>query len=232
MGEMITIPTPGGGGDFKAYAAWPEGGKGPGLVVIQEIFGVNEGVRRKCDDFARAGFLALAPDLYWRLKPGVTFDPDDPQQLQDAIAFVQNFDRDSSMVDIAATIALLRSAPNCTGKVGAVGYCMGGTLAYLASTRTDVDASVGYYASFVETLLDESPAIKTPLVMHIPVDDFFVGPESQRAVHQGLDPHPLVTLYDYPGADHGFAEFGNRRNPEVAALADARTLQFLESQLK
>jgi carboxymethylenebutenolidase len=231
MGEMIAISKAPGEADFKGYLARPEAGRGPGLVVIQEIFGVNEGVRRKCDAFAEAGFVALAPDLFWRLDPGVTFDPDDPQQLQDAIALVQTFDRDAGVRDIATTIALLRADLDCTGKVGAVGYCMGGTLAYLASTRTDVDASVGYYASFVETLLDESASIKAPLVLHIPVDDFFVGPESQRMMHKGLDANPLVTLHDYQGADHGFAEFGKRRNEAAATLADARTLAFLHKYL-
>ncbi len=116
--------------------------------------------------------------------------------------------------------------------VGCVGYCLGGKLAYMTATRTDIDASVGYYGVMIDQMLRESHAIARPLMLHIPTNDGFVSPEAQKAMHEGLDDNPRVTLYDYPGLDHGFAtEMGNRRNEEGAQLADSRTAAFFAENL-
>ncbi|MGZ8997663.1 MAG: dienelactone hydrolase family protein [Allosphingosinicella sp.] len=229
---MIDVPTLEGGANFKSYLAEPEGDPRGAIVVIQEIFGVNLGIRRKCDHWASLGYLALAPDLFWRLEPGVELDPDMPDQFRQALELMQRFDQDQGVADIEAVIREARRRLGEGGKVGAVGYCLGGRLAFMTSTRTDVDASAGYYGVGLDNLLHEKNAIARPLLLHIAGDDHFVPKDKQTAIHQGLDDHPRVTIYDYPGEDHGFAaEMGKRRSEEAARLADQRTEAFFEEHL-
>jgi carboxymethylenebutenolidase len=121
------------------------------------------------------------------------------------------FDQDEGVRDIEATIRAARARLPEGGKVGVVGYCLGGRLAYMVAARTDVDASVGYYAVGIPGLLGEKDAIANPLMLHIAGADHFVTPDQQRSMHEGLDGHKRVTLHDYPGEDHGFAaEMGKR----------------------
>jgi len=229
---MIDIETLERAERFHAYCAEPDGSPKAAVIVIQEIFGVNEGIRRKCDHWASLGYLALAPDLFWRLQPGVELDPDVPDQFQQALGLMGKFNQDQGIRDIEATIKAARQRLGATGKVGCVGYCLGGRLAFMTSTRTDIDASVGYYGVGIDNLLREKHAISRPLMLHIPTADHFVGPEVQQAMHEGLDDHPKVVLHDYAGLDHGFAaEMGNRRNEEGARLADGRTEAFFAEHL-
>lgn len=218
------------GHEFQAYVARPDNPRGA-IVVIQEIFGVNAGIRRKCDKLAGDGYLALAPDLFWRLQANVELDPDVPEEFRQALGLMGRFDQDQGVRDIEATIRYARNSEGCA-KVGAVGYCLGGRLAYMTAARTDVDASVGYYAVGIDSLLREKHAIAHPLMLHIAGADHFVTPEAQKAMHEGLDDHPKVTLCDYPGLDHGFAtENGRRRNAVGAELADQRTAEFFAKHL-
>lgn len=228
----ITIQELGGDKSFTAYLAEPSGTPKGAVVVIQEIFGVNQGIRRKCDHWASLGYLALAPDLFWRLEPGVELDPDVPEQFQAALKLMGRFDQDQGISDIEATIRAARARLPAGGKVGAVGYCLGGRLAFMTAARTDIDASVGYYAVGVEGLIGEKHAIARPLMLHIAGADHFVLPPAQKAMHDGLDDHPRVTLHDYPGEDHGFAtEIGKRRSDAAAKLADGRTEAFFAQHL-
>ena len=229
---MIEIGTLEGEGSFSAYVAEPASSPRAAIIIIQEIFGVNAGIRRKCDGWAEKGYLALAPDLFWRLQKGVELDPDVPDQFQEALRLMGKFNQDQAVRDIEATIREGRKWLGTGGKVGCVGFCLGGRLAFMTSTRTDIDASVGYYAVGIDGLLHEKHAIARPLLLHIAGADHFVGPEIQRAMHDGLEGHPKVTLYDYPGEDHGFAaEMGKRRSEEAARLADSRTEAFLAQHL-
>ncbi|HSQ96196.1 MAG TPA: dienelactone hydrolase family protein [Croceibacterium sp.] len=231
MSDTVSISTLAGDGRFDCYTARPAAKPRAAIVVIQEIFGVNAGIRRKCDRLAEDGYLALAPDLFWRLQPNVELDPDIPEQFQQALGLMGQFDQDMGVKDIAAAIEYARDSENCA-KVGVVGYCLGGRLAFMTAARTDADACVGYYAVGVDNLLREKDAIANPLMLHIPTGDHFVGPEAQKAMHEGLDDHPMVTLCDYPGLDHGFAtEFGQRRNEKGATLADRRTGEFFAKHL-
>lgn len=222
-------------GDMNAYIATPSTPTKAAILVVPEIFGVNEGIRRKCDGWAAKGYLAVAIDIFWRFAPGVELNPDIDAELNEAFGYFQRYDANDGVIDIEAAIKAIRQglgghAP--VAKVGLVGFCLGGRLAYMAATRTDIDAAVGYYGVMIETMLDESHAIANPLMLHIPTADHFVGPEAQAAIHAALGGHPKVTLHDYQGLDHGFAaEMGNRRNAAGAQLADGRTEAFFAEHL-
>ncbi|QUL37280.1 dienelactone hydrolase family protein [Erythrobacter sp. JK5] len=231
MTETVSIPTLSGDAQFSAYVARPAGGAKAAIIVIQEIFGVNPGIRQKCDKLAAEGYLAVAPDLFWRLEPGVELDPDVEQEFERALDLMGKFDQDQGIRDIEATIHHIRRDMGIT-KVGCVGYCLGGRLAYMTAARTDIDASVGYYGVGIDGLLREKHAIAHPLMLHIPTEDGFVDKDTQAAMHEGLDDHPKVTLHDYEGLDHGFAtEVGKRRNEQAAQLADRRTSAFFAANL-
>lgn len=239
MGEMVKINALGGDAMFPAYMAAPAGAATAAIIVIPEIFGVNPGIRQKCDRLAVDGYLAVAPDIFWRFAPGVELNPDVEAELQEAFGYFQTFAEtqgsDSAVMDIEATIHAIRdglSGQAPVQKVGCVGYCLGGRLAYMAAARTDISASVGYYGVMIDQILNESHAIANPLMLHIPTADHFVGPEAQTAIHAGLDGHPKVTLHDYEGLDHGFAtEMGDRRDDAGAKLADSRTAAFFAEHL-
>lgn len=224
------IPALDGEGQIPAYVARPDADGARAVIVIPEIFGVNAGIRRKCDDWAAQGYLAIAPDIFWRFAPGVELDPDVEAELQEAFGYFGQYDADDGVRDIEAAIRWARTQG--ADKVGAVGFCLGGRLAYMTAARTDIDASVGYYGVMIDQMLNESHAIARPLMLHIPTADHFVGPEAQAAIHAGLDGHPKVTLHDYQGLDHGFAATnGNRRDEAGAALADQRTRDFFAEYL-
>lgn len=231
MTTTITIDALDGEGSFTAYRADPAGTPRAAIIVIQEIFGVNAGIRRKCDTLAEAGYLALAPDLFWRFAPGIELDPDIEMEMQQALGLMGKLNQDAAIRDIEAAIRTARAATG-GGKVGVVGYCLGGRLAFMTAARTDVDASVGYYGVGIDGLLGEKHAIAHPVLLHIPEEDHFVDKAAQQRMHAGLDDHPKVTLCDYPGEDHGFAtEFGKRRSEESAQLADRRTAEFFAEHL-
>lgn len=231
MAESAQIPTLDGNGTIPAHLARPAGTPKAAVIVIPEIFGVNAGIRGKCAKWAALGYLAVAPDIFWRFAPGVELDPDVPEQLNEAFGYFQRYDPNDGVYDIEATIKWLRAVQGVE-KVGCAGYCLGGRLAYMVAARTDIDASVGYYGVMIDQMLGEAHGIARPLMLHIPTADHFVGPEAQAAIHAGLDAHPRVTLYDYAGLDHGFAaEMGNRRDEAGAALADGRTEAFLKEHL-
>ncbi|MEO0462583.1 MAG: dienelactone hydrolase family protein [Pseudomonadota bacterium] len=231
MTETATISTLDTDASFSAYIARPATAPKAAIVVIQEIFGVNTGIRQKCDKLAAESYLAVAPDLFWRLKPGIELDPDVEPEFNEALDWMGKFDQDAGIRDIQATIDHVREAEGIA-KVGCVGYCLGGRLAFMTATRTDIDASVGYYGVMIDGLLGEKDAIANPLMLHIPTEDGFVDKATQAAMHAGLDDHPKVTLHDYEGLDHGFAtEIGQRRDEDAANAADGRTSAFFTLHL-
>ncbi|MDE1468134.1 dienelactone hydrolase family protein [Aurantiacibacter sp. D1-12] len=231
MSETASISTLSGDNTFSAYVARPDGQAKAAVIVIQEIFGVNAGIRQKCDKLAANGYIAIAPDLFWRLQPGIELDPDVETEFQQALGWMGKFNQDQGVRDIQATINFAREQSRGK-KVGAVGYCLGGRLAFMTAARTDIDASVGYYAVGVDGLLGEKEAIANPLMLHIPTEDGFVPAEVQKVMHDALDDHTKVTLHDYEGLDHGFAtEIGQRRDETAANLADSRTSAFFAEHL-
>lgn len=230
MPTNTSAPTLSGEGEIPLYVAKPDGDAKAAIIVIPEIFGVNSGICKKCDDWAALGYIAAAPDIFWRFAPGEEHDADVEEQFNKALENMGQYDADTGVKDLAAVIDYLRGQG--TSKVGAVGFCLGGRMAYMMAARTDVDASVGYYGVMIDQMLDESKAIANPLMLHIPTADHFVGPEAQAAIHEGLGNHDKVTLHDYSGLDHGFAAAGGSRRDETgAALADERTADFFAAHL-
>jgi carboxymethylenebutenolidase len=228
--EDITIKT--ADGAMSGYLAKPASGRGPGLVVIQEIFGANKVMRDLADGFAARGYFALVPDLFWRLQPGVQLTDKTDAEWKQAFGLMNKFDARKGVEDIQATIDALRDTEGCTGKVGAVGYCLGGQLAYLTAARTDIDAAVGYYGVNIQNLLDEAKAIRKPLMLHIAAADEYTPPDAQKKIVDGLKTNPQVTLHIYPQMDHAFARVGGAHYDHAnAELANGRTATFFRQHL-
>lgn len=229
-GQEITIKS-NDGDEFMGYLALPEGGSGPGIVVIQEIFGVNDVMRGLTDEWAAAGYVALCPDLFWRQEPGIQITDQTEEEWARAFELFNGFDLDKGVDDLAATITHLRGLDACAGKVGSVGFCLGGRLAFLTATRTDVDAAVGYYGVMLEEHVGEN--LKAPVLLHIATEDGFVPKENQEKVHAALDGNEKATLFDYQGNDHAFARKGGEHYDEAAAnLARDRSQEFFAAHLR
>src|SRR5678816_899777 len=169
MGERITIKTP--DGEFSAYVARPGVTKAPAVVVIQEIFGVNQVMRDITDGLAGQGYLAICPDLFWRIEPGIDITDQSEAEWKRAFELFNAFDVDRGVEDIAATLAEVCKRPDCTGKVGAVGFCLGGLLAFLTGCRTDADCAVSYYGVGIENRTGEAAKTTHPILMHIAEED-------------------------------------------------------------
>jgi carboxymethylenebutenolidase len=229
-GQSMSINTPDGA--FSAYVATPAATKAPAVVVLQEIFGVNAVMRQTCDTLASQGFLAVCPDLFWRIEPGIDITDQSEAEWKHALELYNAFDADRGMTDIAATIDSIRARPDCSGKVGAVGYCLGGLLAYLAATRTDSDASIGYYGVGIEKYTAEADKLARPLLLHIAEEDQFCPKPVQTLILGALKNHPQITIFTYPGRDHAFARPGGEHyHAGDAATANARSLDFFRRNL-
>jgi carboxymethylenebutenolidase len=231
MSETLTITV--ADGAFTAYVARPAGvSRGPAVIAIQEIFGVNDVMRGVCDALAAEGYLAICPDLFWRLQPGVELTDQTKAEWGQALALMNGFDVDAGLLDIQATIDAVRALPECDGKVGAVGYCLGGKLAFLTATRTDANACVSYYGVGLEPLLGEIEGMTHPLLVHIAGEDGYTPPDSRLRVIKALEHQPMITVHVYPGRDHAFARPGGEHYDAAdAALADQRSMAFFKAYL-
>jgi carboxymethylenebutenolidase len=219
--------------EFSAYCALPEAGTGPGLIVIQEVFGVNDFLRRTCDEFAKQGYMVVAPDLFWRLEPDLQLNPKNEADMKKAIELYGKFDTEGAVRDLLSTLAHVRGMKGCSGKVGSVGYCLGGKLAFLMSTRSDVDASVGYYGVKLEQYLGEVHDIRMPLMLHIAALDKHTPPDVVKKLTTSFARNPAITTHVYDGADHAFARIGgDHYNKEAADLANQRTREFFAHTLQ
>ncbi len=228
-GMEITIKAD-DGGEFMGYLATPESGSGPGVVVIQEIFGVNDVMRGITDGYAEAGYIALCPDIFWRQEPGIQLTDQSEEEWARAFELFNGFDLDKGVQDLDSTIETLRGLDGCSGKVGTVGFCLGGRLTYLTATRTKADAAVGYYGVMLTEHLDEN--INVPLILHVATEDEFVPKEQQAEVHAALDGNDMVTIYDYVGQDHAFARVGGKHYDQASAdLARGRTFDHFKAHL-
>ncbi len=229
MGEL-TIPVQ--DGNFSAYVALPKVTPAPGIVVAQEIFGVNQVMRDTCDWLAGEGFVAVCPDLFWRIEPGIDITDQTKAEWDRAFELFGLFDVDKGIDDMKATLAALRGHDACNGKAGSVGYCLGGKIAFLMATRSDADANVGYYGVGLGDLLGEAGNISKPLMLHIAEKDAFSSAEEIAKVKDGLAGNAQATVHVYEGQDHAFARPGGEHYNEAAAkLANGRTIDFFREHL-
>ena len=230
-GAMIDIPVAGGGG-FRGYLTVPAAGSGPGLVIEQEIFGVNASLRAIADLYAEEGYVCLVPDLFWRMEPGVDlgYEGDD---LAKAFGLYQRFDVDQGLADIGAAIEALRARPECTGKVGAMGFCLGGKLAYLTAARHDIAAAVSFYGVGIEQALTESGGIACPVLMHFAAEDSYVPKAAVEAVSAHFAGRPEVRIHVYPGVDHAFYNHdrSDAYHRPSAMVAHSRTIALLRGAI-
>ncbi len=230
----LTIEATDGSGTFTAYCATPAGGSGPGVVILQEIFGVNQFLREVCNAYADEGYIAVCPDLFWRIEPGVELTDKTQAEWDRAFelmnAFLPIFEQ--GVADIQATISAVRGLDGCTGKVGAAGYCLGGSLAYATACYTDADAASGYYPVQIENLLDAASSIRNPLILHLAEGDDYCPPEAQEKIRSALGDNPKVTVYSYPGVNHAFARAGGEHyDQDAAATANSRTAKLFRNTL-
>jgi len=229
-GRTITVRAK-DGGSFKAYLATPEQGSGPGIVLLQEIFGINAYIRGVADYYAEEGYVVLAPDLFWRIEPGIElgFTGADREK---AFALYGKFDVERSIEDIASTVTALRALPECKGKVGALGFCLGGLLAYLAAAPAGVDCAVSYYGVGIEKRLEEAPKVKGPMVFHMGALDKFTPPEVIESIRGAFKGRRDIEIYAYPGADHAFARKGGDHYDKPAAMmAHTRSIALFRKVL-
>jgi len=232
MKDHITIA--GRDGAFGAYVARPKASPAPGVVVLQELFGVNADIRKTCDEIAEQGFLAVAPDLFWRQEPGVdlsnvTSDAD----WQHGMRLYQAYDRDAGVRDIKDTVNVVAKLPGCTSRVAVLGYCLGALMVFLTAVRESVDAGVAYHGGDTEKYLGEVDGLHASLLMHLGEEDEFISKAAQAAIKAALAKKPDATVYSYPGQNHAFSRHGGAHySAEAAALAHERTYAFLNRQLR
>jgi len=227
----ITINCP--DGTFDAYLARPKSGKGPGILVIQEIFGVNKDMRDHCDRLAADGYFALCPDIFWRQEPGIQITDQSEEEWAKAFELYKGFDVAKGVDDLKVALAHLRKVDGCTGKAGTVGFCLGGLLAYIMATDSDADCNVAYYGVGIDERLDDAQRITAPTLLHIAEEDGFVPKEAQAKIKAALKEHSHVTIHSYSGVDHAFARNkGVNYNKKAADQAEARTAACFAANLR
>jgi carboxymethylenebutenolidase len=226
-GRWIRIAAP-GGGSFEGYLSAPASGSGPGLVMVQEIFGVNPSIRHLADLFAAEGFTVLAPDFFWRIEPRVEL-PFDEAGMKRAQELHKAFDYDQGVKDLGAAVEALRKQPECKGPVAVTGYCLGGTFAYLAAARLPVDGAIAYYGTRIHNYLEEAGKLRCPVLLHFGELDHAVPPEALAKIRAALQGNRHVQIHAYPGAKHAFANPMRPANydEKSAKLANERTFAFL-----
>jgi len=231
MSQRISIATPDGA--FDAYVARPDSPSAAVIVVIQEIFGINADMRAHCDELASQGYIAVCPDLFWRLEPGIELSDKSEQEWAQAMALYKRFDVDKGVHDVAATMAEARDLPGSTGKVGVMGFCMGGLLTFLTAARYGGDAAVAYYGGGTDKYVDEFGKLKTPLMMHLGEKDEYISQAARDTIIGAAEGLAHVQVWTYPGQNHAFARVGGTHfNAEAARLANERTLAFFGQHLK
>jgi len=232
MHESIQIDTP--DGSFRAHVARPAAtAPAPVVVVLHEVFGVNADMRKTCDELAAQGYVAVCPDLLWRLEPGIDLSDKTQADLDKAASLYSAFNLDTGVDDVARTIQRARTLPGTTGKVGLMGFCLGGLMSFLTTARVGADASVAYYPGNADKHLEESMLIDSPLLVHLAQEDEYIPKGSQLEIVQALGRQPTVRTHSYVGCSHAFARHsGNHYDAAAAALANDRSAAFFASHLK
>jgi carboxymethylenebutenolidase len=230
MKDHITIE--GDDGAFAAYIARPKTSPAPAVVVLQEVFGVNADIRKTCDELAEQGFIAVAPDLFWRQEPGVDLNHWSDAEWKKGLALYAAYDRDKGVRDIVTTAHAAGQLEGTSGKVGVMGFCLGGLMTFLTAAREKIDAAVAYHGGDTEKYLDEADKITAPMLMHLAEEDEFISKKAQTKIKAALSNKPNVEIYSYRGCNHAFARHtGTHYNAAAAAKANGRTWQFLHDHL-
>ena len=202
------------------------------MVLIQEIFGVNEAMRAAAQEVADLGFFALCPDLFWRLEPGVDITDKSEAEWKQAFDLMNRFDQAKGIEDLKATVAAARTLPGCNGRVGTMGYCLGGRLAFMMAEQSDADVNVSYYGVGLDGLLGELDSVRAPLLVHIADQDEFFPAEGRAKVVEATKGHEHVRTYVYPGANHAFARVdGVHWDGRSATIANGRSAEALVAAL-
>jgi carboxymethylenebutenolidase len=232
MNDRITIE--GHDGPFAAYVARPKNSPAPAVVVLQELFGVNADIRKHCDEFAEQGFLAVAPDLFWRQEPGVDLNVTSKADWDHGLRLYGAYDRDSGAKDVKDTVSAVRNLQECNGKVALLGYCLGALMVFLTAARYQgVDGAVAYHGGDTDKYLGEVGGLNAPLLMHLAEEDEFISKAAQAEIKAALSKKPNATVYSYPGQSHAFSRHnGAHYNAAAAALANGRTSEFLHQRLR
>ena len=231
MKDRISIE--GREGIFYAHIARPKTLPASAVVVLQELFGVNSDIRKTCDELAGQGFIAVAPDLFWRQEPGVDLSVTSEADWQHGLRLYQAYDRDTGVGDIKDTLDAVAQLPDCTSKIAVQGYCLGALMTFLTAVRCHVDAAVAYHGGDTEKYLGEVGNLSAPLLMHLGEEDEFISKAAQAQIKKALASNPHATVYSYPGQHHAFARHnGAHYNAAAAALANGRTSEFLHQRLQ
>jgi carboxymethylenebutenolidase len=231
MGDRITVE--GQDGAFNAYIARPKILPAATVVVLQELFGVNADIRKTCDELAEQGFVAVAPDLFWRQEPGIDLNVTSEADWQHGLRLYQAYDRDAGVRDIQDTLKAVAKLPECTGKIGVQGYCLGALMTFLTAVRAQVNAAVAYHGADTEKYLGEVQNLHAPLLIHLGEEDEFISKAAQAQIKAALAGKANATVYSYPGQRHAFARHnGTHYNAAAAALANGRTSEFLQRELR
>lgn len=224
-------------GTFGVYIAKPEVTPAPAIIVIQEIFGINTEIRSKCDELAAMGYVAIAPDLFWRIEDaGLELDPANEDELQKAFDLYGKFDAQTGIEDLKSTLAFARNHEDViSNSIGCVGFCLGGFLAFGMAVESDVDAAVSYYGVNIPAMLDKKDQITKPLLMHIAENDQFVSAEEQQQIKAALVDNPQISIHVYEGEDHAFSRgvsMDASESDSAGGLANSRTRDFFSQKLK
>ncbi len=228
----ITIQATDGTGSFSALVVEPKTVPAGAVVLIQEIFGVNDAMRATAAQVAELGFIAVCPDLFWRIQPGIDITDKSEEEWKLAFGYFQAFDQDKGMADLKATLAATRALPGCNGKVATMGYCLGGRLAVRMAIESDADLNISYYGVGLDEFAGAFGQVRKPLLIHIAGEDSFFPPEGRAKVLAAAKGQPHVTAYNYAGADHAFARVGGTHwNGIAAAIANGRSAEALAAAL-
>lgn len=229
--HLLRIDSP--DGRFAAYQARPTRNAAPVIVVLHEVFGVNADLRATCDELAAEGFIAICPELFWRREAHVDLSVRSPSDWEKGVALYKAFDLDAGVRDAEAAITAARTLEGASGRVGVMGFCLGGLLTFLAAARTRFDAAVAFHGGRTEEFLDETPNIDTPLQMHLAAEDEFISKQAQQAITAALASNARSEVFSYEGCNHAFSRHGGMHfDANAARLSRMRTLEFFKRHLR
>jgi carboxymethylenebutenolidase len=229
--DMVTVKAD-DGRSFQCFVARASQSPAPVVVVIQEIFGITEWLKSYANDLAKAGITALVPDMFFRLEPNLKLDDNNPKDLEKAFKCYGEFDQAQGLKDLQSAVTYARNMDGSNGKVGCVGFCLGGLMAFQMASNSDVDTTVAYYGGGIDSKLNEADKIRRPILLHFAENDQFIPTPALKQIADKLATVEMATVHTYPNMDHAFARIGgNAYDKDAAALANKRTVDFFKEKL-